>query len=661
MGIASDLVILIVAGMMGGFVARMLRQPLLLGYIVAGVLVGPHTGGITVSGVHQIELLAEIGVALLLFTLGIEFSIKELKPVRHVALIGTPLQIILTMAFGWGTGQLMGWDSHLSMWFGAFIALSSTMVVLKTLESKGLVGTLSSRVMLGMLVVQDIAIVPMLIIMPQLGSDTFGLQALGMAGIKTVLFLVSMFMLGSRVIPGFMRIVAGWNSREMFMLSCSAIGLGIGYATHMLGLSFAFGAFVAGMVLSESRYAYQALSDILPLRDIFSLIFFASVGMLIDPFYVWENIGTILILASAILVGKGLIFGSMACLFNYRNVIPLALGLGMFQVGELSFLLLQQGTESGSFPKEYFPLFMGAGIVTMLLTPLMASCTGPIYSLLQSRRKSDPVQTINLPESELDGHVVILGYGRFGSYVADSLREIDIPHVVVELNANKIELAAKDGRAVIYGDAGQEIVLEAARVSHARMVLLTIPSVRGSSSVLQKVHHLAPQCPIVALSRNPEHLEVLNELGAHHIIMPEFETGLEMVRQTLFNFCLPAVEIQNVMDSMRRERYTTDVEQNYPRSAQFFRLSKAAESLNLNWVEVSEDAEIRGRTLAGSKIRTVTGVSVAGVLRDDHFIQNPDGAFQFEQGDIVGVLGGRKNIERFRCLASEPGELEIEV
>ena len=169
------------------------------------------------------------GWALLLFTLGIEFSIKELKPVRHVALIGTPLQIILTMAFGWGTGQLMGWDSHLSIWFGAFIALSSTMVVLKTLESKGLVGTLSSRVMLGMLVMQDIAIVPMLIIMPQLGSDSFGMQELGMAGVKTVLFLVSMFVLGVRIIPRFMRVVASWNSREMFMLSCSAIGLGIGY------------------------------------------------------------------------------------------------------------------------------------------------------------------------------------------------------------------------------------------------------------------------------------------------------------------------------------------------------------------------------------------------------------------------------------------------
>lgn len=654
MGIASDLVIIIVAGMLGGFIARMLRQPLLLGYIIAGVLVGPYTGGITVSGVHEIELLAEIGVALLLFTLGIEFSIKELKPVRHVALIGTPLQIVLTMVFGWAVGQLMGWDSHLSTWFGAFIALSSTMVVLKTLEGKGLVGTLSSRVMLGMLVVQDIAIVPMLIIMPQLGSESFGMQELGYAGIKTVVFVASMFMLGSRVIPGFMRIVAGWNSREMFMLSCSAIGLGIGYTTHSLGLSFAFGAFVAGMVLSESRYAYQALSDILPLRDIFSLIFFASVGMLIDPFYLWDHIGTILVLAVAILIGKGLVFGSMAFLFRYRNIIPLALGFGMFQVGELSFLLLQQGTESGSFPKEYFPLFMGVGIVTMLLTPVMASCTGPVYSMLRSRSKTDPLQTVNLPENELDGHVVILGYGRFGSYVSESLLEIGIPNVVVELNANKVEEAADAGRAVIYGDAGQEIVLEAARVSHARMVLLTIPSVRGSSAVLEKVYHMAPQCPVVALSRNPEHLDVLNRLGVHHIIMPEFETGLEMVRQTLFNFCMPPVEIQNVMDSMRRERYTTDVELNYPKAAQLSRLSRAAESINLNWVEVDSEAEIVGRSLAGSKIRTVTGVSVAGVLRDELFIQNPDGTFRFMAGDIVGVLGGRDNIERFRCLATPP-------
>ncbi|WP_027721645.1 cation:proton antiporter [Maridesulfovibrio zosterae] len=654
MGIASDLVILIVAGLLGGIVARMMRQPLLLGYIIAGVLVGPHTGGITVSSVHDIELLAEIGVALLLFTLGIEFSIKELKPVKYVALIGTPVQIILTMAFGWFIGSLMGWDSKLSLWFGAFISLSSTMVVLKTLESRGLVGTLSSRVMLGMLVVQDIAIVPMLIIMPQLGAESFGLAALGMAALKTFLFLASMFMLGTRVIPWVMKKVAGWNSRETFMLTCSAIGLGVGYATHLLGLSFAFGAFVAGMVLSESRYAYQALSDILPLRDIFSMIFFASVGMLIDPVYVWQHLGTILILSLSILVGKGFIFGSISWLFNYRNIIPIALGFGMFQVGELSFLLLQQGADSGSFPRELFPLFMGTGILTMLFSPLMASLTRPVYSFCQSRRKSDPLQTVNLPETEFNGHAVVLGYGRFGSYVTNSLEKIDIPHITIELNANKVEQAAENGESVIYGDATQEIVLEAARISHARIVLMTIPSIDGSALVVEKIKRIAPNIPVVALSRNSEHVDVLNELGVYHIIMPEFETGLEMVRQTLFQFCLPAAEIQNVMDSMRRERYTTEVELKHPDYSELTRLTKASESIILNWITVEDGSEIVGKSLIGSRIRTVLGVSVAGVMRGEDFTINPESDFRFQSGDIVGVLGRRNNIEMFRTFSSRP-------
>ncbi|WP_320170752.1 cation:proton antiporter [Maridesulfovibrio sp.] len=653
MGIASDLVILIVAGLLGGMIARLLRQPLLLGYIIAGVLVGPHTGGVTVTDVHDIELLAEIGVALLLFTLGIEFSINELKPVRHVALIGTPLQIVLTMLVGYGTGTLMGWDTGLSIWFGAFISLSSTMVVLKTLESRGLIGTLSSRVMLGMLVVQDLAIVPMLIIMPQLGSEEFGLDDLGMAGLKTFLFLAAMFLLGTRIIPRIMKIVAGWNSREMFMLTCSAIGLGIGYATHMLGLSFAFGAFVAGMVLSESRYAYQALSDILPLRDIFSMVFFASVGMLIDPMYVWHNLPVIILLSCSILVGKGIVFGAVSWIFRYRNVIPLALGLGMFQVGELSFLLLQQGADSGSFPSQYFPLFMGTGILTMLLTPFAASLTEPIYSFLRSHREEDPLQTVNIPEEGLEGHVVILGFGRFGSYVAGALAGVGVPHMVVELNSNKVELAAEKGECVIYGDAAQEIVLEAAGITKASSVLMTIPSIHGSTAVIENIRRIAPNVPVTALSRNPEHLDVLNSLGVRHIIMPEFETGLEMVRHTLFLLSLPPAEIQNVMDSMRRERYTTDVELSHPKYAQLSRLSRAAESIALNWVTIKDGAEIVGKSLAGSRIRTVTGVSVTGVLRGEDFELNPKGDYRFEPGDIVGVLGGKDNIRQFKIFAGE--------
>jgi CPA2 family monovalent cation:H+ antiporter-2 len=258
-------------GLIGGIIAQQLRQPLILGYILAGIIVGPSTTWLTITDTHNIELLAEIGVALLLFALGIEFSLKELKPVKKIALIGTPIQVGLTTLFGYLLGQFFGFDKVNSIWFGATISVSSTMVVLKTLMRQERLGTLSSRVMIGMLLVQDLAVVPMLIILPQLNNPQNALSILGYAGIKAAVFLVFMFFLGTKIVPKIIKYVASWNSRELFLLSITAMGLGIGYISYIFGLSYAFGAFVAGMVLSESDYGHQALNDIIPLRDLFVL------------------------------------------------------------------------------------------------------------------------------------------------------------------------------------------------------------------------------------------------------------------------------------------------------------------------------------------------------------------------------------------------------
>jgi len=240
MGIAEDIVIVVIAAMVGELFAQLLKQPLILGYILAGVFIGPYTGGVTIANIHNIEKLAEIGVALLLFALGLEFSLRELKPVRNIAVIGTPIQIILTTAFGFGIGKLLNWDWVSSLWFGALISLSSTMVILKTLDNRGLIGTLSSRVMIGVLIVQDLAVVPMLIILPQLSNPQTGLTILAFATMKAAIFLVLMIVLGTRIIPRIMKIVTGWNSRELFLVATTAIGLGVGYGTYLFGLSFAF-------------------------------------------------------------------------------------------------------------------------------------------------------------------------------------------------------------------------------------------------------------------------------------------------------------------------------------------------------------------------------------------------------------------------------------
>lgn len=297
MGIAADIVIIVVAALFGAIIAQKLRQPLIIGYIAAGVVVGPYTGGITITDLHEIELLSEIGVALLLFALGLEFSFRELKPVRSIALIGTPIQILLSMAYGFGIGQFFGWSITHSLWFGGFIALSSTMITLKTLMNEGWMGTLSSRVMIGMLLVQDLAVVPLMIILPQFSVPSAGLPLIGMAVAKSALFLLLMYFIGTRLLPWLLAYIAQWNSRELFILAITALGLGIGYATYLFGLSFAFGAFVAGMVLSESDYGHQALSDIIPLRDIFGLLFFTSIGMLLDLNFLLANWDTVIILS----------------------------------------------------------------------------------------------------------------------------------------------------------------------------------------------------------------------------------------------------------------------------------------------------------------------------------------------------------------------------
>ncbi len=555
MGIAADIAIIVVAGLVGGLIAQRLKQPLLLGYILAGIMVGPFTIGPTVSDVHEIELLAEIGVALLLFALGLEFSLKELQPVRKIALIGTPIQLLLTMAFGYGIGQLLGWDWFSSLWFGGLIALSSTMVALKTLMSQGRLGTLSSRVMIGMLIVQDLAVVPLMIILPELNKPGVGLSVLGIAAVKAVVFLVLMVAVGTRVIPRLVAYVARWNSRELFLVAITAVGLGVGYATYLFGLSFAFGAFVAGIVLSESDYGHQALSDIIPLRDVFGLLFFVSVGMLLDPHFVIENWQMVLLVVLLVSVGKAVIFGTLSHLFGYGNIVPFAVGLSLFQVGEFSFVLARVGVSTNSIGEELYALILAVAVITMLLTPFVSGLAAPIYAWRKRRFQQEPLQTINLPQTGLHDHIVIAGGGRVGQYVAHVLQRLGLGFVLLELDYRRVEQAKEAGLPIIFGDASQEVVLEAAQVDSARLLLVATPAIETTKSIVTQVRHLNPELYIVARADSAEILQVLHEHGVQEVVQPEFEASLEMARQALLHLDIPPTEIQKLTDSIRQRLY----------------------------------------------------------------------------------------------------------
>ncbi len=649
MGIASDLVIIVIAALIGGVIAHKLRQPLILGYIFAGVVVGPHTGGVTVSEVHNIELLAEIGVALLLFALGLEFSLRKLKPVRAVALAGTPLQMILTIAYGYLIGRWTGLDWISSVWLGALISLSSTMVILKTLMNQGWLGTLSSRVMIGMLIAQDLAVVPLMIILPMLNDAETGLSLLGLAALKAIAFLVVMVLLGTRLLPRLMAYAARWNSRELFLLAITAIGLGIGYATYLTGLSFAFGAFVAGMVLSESDYSHQALSDIIPLRDLFGLLFFTSVGMLLDPAFLIARWDTILLLVALVLVGKGVIFASVARLFGYGNVIPLAVGLGLFQIGEFSFVLARIGLSDNSISPDLYSLVLSAAVVSMVLTPLLSGLTAPLYSLLKRRYKREPLQTVNLPESGLRGHVVIAGGGRTGHHVANVLKHLGLPFVLVELDYRRVQQLQDAGFPIIYGDASQQTVLETAALEKARLLLITIPAIVVAQSIVLRARQLSPALNIVARAESVELMQSLHDKGVTQVVMPQFEAGLEITRQALLHLDIPVTEILRYTDTMRRDLYAPLFEDQGIYETLTL-LQRAGSLLEMKWLVLDEGNAVSGRSIGDLGIRSRTGASVVGVMRDGQLHTNPSPHFRFAPGDLVAVIGKQEQFAAFEEL-----------
>jgi monovalent cation:H+ antiporter-2, CPA2 family len=389
MGIASDFVLILIAGLVGGLLARLLRMPLLVGYVAAGVVVGPYTAGPTVVQIHDIELLAEIGVALLLFSLGLEISFRDLKPVRRIALIGGPIQIVLMAGAGALAGiKFLGLPVTDSVWLGAMISLSSTMVVLKTLAESERSSTLASRVMIGLLVVQDLAVIPMLIILPQLADPSGALPRLARAGGIAVVVLAAMIVIGRWLLPMLLARVVALGSRELFLVAVVASGVGVGYAAHAAGLSFALGAFVAGIVLSESEFSHQALSDVIPLRDIFGLLFFVTVGMLFDPRFVWEHTGEVALATLSIIVGKAVILGLLTRAFGYTKMAPWIVGMGLAQIGEFSFVLARSAFGAGLISDTAYGLGLTCTILTMALSPLVSSAALPLGRIWERRHKS---------------------------------------------------------------------------------------------------------------------------------------------------------------------------------------------------------------------------------------------------------------------------------
>ncbi len=532
MGIATDFVLIILAGLLGGIAARALRLPLLVGYVAAGVLVGPHTAGPTVVQVHDIELLAEIGVALLLFSLGLEIAFRDLGPVRKIALIGGPIQIlVITTVVALAGMRLLGVSGTEAIWLGAMASLSSTMVVLKTLSASGMTATLASRVMIGLLVLQDLAVIPILTILPQLNDlESAGprlAQAIGVAAAM----LAGVYFIGTYLFPLILKRILLWGSRELFLVSIVAVGIGVGYAMHAAGLSFALGAFVAGIILSESEFSHQALSDVVPLRDVFGLLFFVSVGMLFDPSYVAANIGLIAISVAAIVLLKTVVMGFSVRAFGYTNLAPWIVGLGLCQIGEFSFVLARAGLGMSAISKPTYDLALTVTVLTMAISPMIASAAVPLGRWFRGSKPS--AATLAIPQVDASGHVIVAGYGRSGQGAVDELRSAGARVLVVESDYVRYANLADDGVEVIWGDVTSPEIQHALHLDKANALILTMPNETAVGLAMDGARRRRPGIRIIARAVNDEHAQQLTAMGADAVVQPEREGGIALARVAL--------------------------------------------------------------------------------------------------------------------------------
>ncbi len=395
---------------------------------------------------------------------------------------------------------------------------------------------------------------------------------------------------------------------------------------------------MAGMVLSESDFGHQALSDIIPLRDLFGLLFFASVGMLLDPVFLVNHIQLVLLLFLAISVGKGLIFAFLARVFHYGNVIPLAVGLGMFQVGEFSFVLAKVGVSTGSIDNELYSLMLTTAIFSMALTPMISGQTARLYKLKKRLFDHEELDTHNIPEAGLHDHVVIAGGGKDGLQVARALKKTGIVSVIVEIDQRKLERYKTEELPVVYGDAGNEIVLEAANIESARLLVVTAQDMVAAREMIVHAKRMNPDLEILVKASDSGFLPVFEEIGASGVVLPEFETGLELIRQALLHYRVPVPEIQRQAESMRCELFSPFLKSNEGYRT-LHQLSSAERQFELHWVFLDDGSALTRRSLKESDVRNRTGASVVAVLRKETLTTNPDADFQLEAGDHVAIIG----------------------
>ncbi len=545
----------LIAATVGGAIAVRLGQSAILGFVIAGLIIGPYTPG-AVADVETVAALADIGLVFLLFAVGLELSIGDLFRAGRVALLGGTLQVVSLVALGYVAATAMGFTSIEALFFGAFISQSSSAVMAKILAERAQLDSAHGLVALGWATLQDLSTIVLVVLLTgitaggELGADV--LLALGNAA----LFMAIILPLGRYVLPFLLERVATLRSRELFILAVVAIALGTAYLSEFFGLSLALGAFVAGLLVSESDISHHALGELEPVRDIFAALFFVSVGMLIDPAFVLSALALVLIAVLLVVAAKGLAIAGFGRLFGLPGRTAVLAGVALAQSGEFSFLLARIGVESGDVGQQMFSLMLASAGVSIAISPSLTAWAPRVLRRIDMRRgasgppagDADAAPGTDVPRR----YAVICGYGRVGRLVAAALERRGFPYVVIEVDPRICRELRKRGLTVIQGLAENPRNLDRADLGRAQVVVVTVTDQLATRLVVHHVRNAFPRLTIVARARAEVDREALAKEGVSEIVLPETEAALEIARFTLTRLGVSAAETQAIVSGLRR-------------------------------------------------------------------------------------------------------------
>jgi CPA2 family monovalent cation:H+ antiporter-2 len=630
------------------FLLHKLRVPSIVGFLTAGVLLGPH-GFRLIRDIREVELLAEIGIILLLFTVGLEISLKNLKRIRSAVLGGGFSQVLLTLLATAAITYpfLQRWNT--SLFAGFLVALSSTAIVMKMLFDRGEIDSPHGRLSIGILIFQDLCVVPLILLIPILSGASGSFIELLWTLLKsaTIIFVV---IFGARwLVPNILHQIVHTRSRELFVITIILLCLGTALFTSWLGLSLALGAFLAGLIISESEYAYQAISDILPFKDSFNGLFFVSIGMLMNLSFLRQNMLLILIGVAVILLLK-ISTGSFSVhLIGHPLRISLQTGIHLAQVGEFSFVLAMAGKSAGLISESHYQLFLSTSVITMILTPFLLQASPSISAWMSSKKLLDRLDRMRKKAEKdffLQGredHVIIIGFGLNGKNLAEVLRETSIPYVVLDLNNETAREMRKRGEPIFYGDGTSPEILHKLGLASARMLVVVISDPASTRRIVRLARKENPRIYIIVRTRYTAEVEDLLQLGANEVIPEEFETSIEIFAKVLHRYQVPRNLLFDQIERIRSGSYEALRRVELPVKS----LPEKCEIITDIETEtylIGEQTPAAGHTIRDLKIRSRTGATVIAVRRDGEILPSPDPDFVFKTGDIVYLIGEREKV-----------------